>query len=67
MAGKYPKGQPQIIPIATMTKQFALVIPMDASEVDTAHLKTYLIPLKQCVKEINEYIQRIEKEIRNRK
>jgi len=67
IAGKNPQEQPQVAPVATMTKQIALLIPMNPSEVDTEHLKTYLIPLKAVIKEVNEYVQRIEQEIRNRK
>lgn len=62
-----PQGQPSLVPVATMTKQYAIIVPMDASEVATEHLKTYLIPLKTTLKEINEYIQRIERELRDRK
>ena len=60
-------GQNPIAPIATMQKQIALIVPMNPSEVETEHLKTYLIPLKNAVKEVNEYIQRIESELRRRK
>lgn len=59
--------QPPPFAIPMMQKQFAIQVPFDADAVDTPMLRTMLIPLKAVVKEMNEYIQKIEQAIRNRK
>lgn len=60
--------QPQPpFPIPMMQKNFAIQVPFDPDTVDTAFLKTMLIPLKAVHKELNEYIQKLEQVLRDRK
>jgi hypothetical protein len=65
------EGQPPQTPppfaIPMMVKNYSVQTPFDPESVDTPVLKTMLIPLKAVVSEINQYIQKIEQVLRERK
>lgn len=65
--GEQPQQPPEPLPIPMMGKQFSIQVPFDADSIDTAFLRTMLIPLKSTREEINKYIQVIEAVIRERK
>ena len=65
--GEQPHQPQPPLPIPMMVKQYSIQVPFDPSSLDTAMLRTMLIPLKSTIKEINEYIQMIERAIRDRK
>lgn len=59
-----PNQPPQFPQIKEMTKVYQVVVPMEPSQLTKEMLETYLIPLKSAQKEINDFIQRLEKSIR---